>query len=338
MFYNECMVPERAMIDFALKIRLDKLHPKRSDIEEDFHNRMAGHWGEKSLDFYLSKLNDSEYHIIHNLRLPSPQGTFFQIDNLILKISHLIALEVKNWSGRVHFDQKLDQVYRTPPNSNEIKRVQNPVIQAKEQAEQLTIWLKRLGLGHIPIEYFYINANSKTIITADPGHEHLLQRVCNSEILVDKILQTNNFHKNGLIDNSTLQKLGHDLLASHTPPQYDIQKLYGITADNILTGVHCPICFSLPMEYKSGTWICRRCGCKSKTAHIETVYVYFLLIKPFITNVEFRNFLHLPSPNVAFEILKSMKLPSTGSTKGRIYHKPEKMHVWMNKNMNFIEK
>lgn len=239
LFHNECLIPERVMIDFALKIRLDKYHPKRSEIEEDYHNRMAGHWGEKSLDFYLTKLDDSEYDIIHNLRLPSTQGTFFQIDKLILKISHLIALESKNWSGKVHFDKNLHQVYRTTPN-NEIKRVQNPVMQAKEQADQLKSWLKRHGLGHIPVEYFYVNANPKTSITADPGHEHLLQRVCNSEILVDKILHTNNLHKKGFIDDSTLKTLGQDLLLAHTPHQYDIQKLYGVTQKNILPGVHAP--------------------------------------------------------------------------------------------------
>ncbi|MGM0874073.1 MAG: hypothetical protein ACQEWV_04595 [Bacillota bacterium] len=51
----------------ALLRRLPKGHSKCSYVEEEFAKRMAGYKGEKSLEYYLSFL-DEDFHIFHDLR------------------------------------------------------------------------------------------------------------------------------------------------------------------------------------------------------------------------------------------------------------------------------
>jgi hypothetical protein len=51
----------------------------------------------------------------------------------------------------------------------------------------LGLWLKQQGFGDLPIEYLFANSNDKSIITTSPGNELILQKVCTSETLNDKI-------------------------------------------------------------------------------------------------------------------------------------------------------
>ncbi|WP_420490859.1 NERD domain-containing protein [Neobacillus drentensis] len=69
---------------------------------------MAGYHGEKSLDFHLGVLPDTNYLIFHNIRLQLGKY-FFQIDILLLNAAFALALEVKNRTGEYHFQKYLNQ-------------------------------------------------------------------------------------------------------------------------------------------------------------------------------------------------------------------------------------
>lgn len=58
-------------------------------------------------------------------------------------------------------------------------------------------------------------------------------------------------------------------------------------------------CSAFTMERKSKKWICRTCLDISLDAHISALYDYLYLVKPTITNNEFRNFVQLQSPSSA---------------------------------------
>jgi hypothetical protein len=75
------------------------------------------------------------------------------------------------------------------------------------------------------------------------------------------------------------------------------------------------------MIRKIGTWLCPNCNHPSRTAHLKAIEDYFLLIEPTITNQKLRDFLQLYSAKTAAEILKSLPLKRTGSTKGTHYIK-----------------
>lgn len=165
-----------------------------------------------------------------------------------------------------------------------------------------------------------MNSNQKAIIKTDPRNEQVTQHICNSETLVEKIDQIAKYYKTDKLDQKELKKIKRLLLNNHTPDNPDILKTYNLTPKDIITGVQCPECSTIPMVYKRGKWCCSKCKKHSKTAHIEAIKDYFLLIKPTITNAELCRFLHINSINIGYKILKSMKLSSSGKFKNRVYH------------------
>lgn len=78
-------------------------------------------------------------------------------------------------------------------------------------------------------------------------------------------------------------------------------------------------CSAFTMERKSKKWICRTCLDISLDAHISALYDYLYLVKPTITNSEFRNFVQLQSPSSAKKLLLSLKLNHSGHTRGSVY-------------------
>ena len=130
------------------------------------------------------------------------------------------------------------------------------------------------------------------------------------------------------LDAKELRKLKRLLISKHTPENPDILKHFNLSPKDILTGVKCPTCSFLPMNYQYGTWSCQKCNMKSKTAHISAINDYFLLIKPSITNTELRTFLHFDSIRVAGKILASLELPFSGTFRDRLYF--SKMYMGYN--------
>jgi len=316
LFAKECVLPLRNQKYEALIRRITENHPIRQALLTEFKNWMAGYHGEKSLDFHLSMLPDSDYLIFHNIRLQLGKY-FFQIDILLLNAAFAIALEVKNRTGVYHFQKYLNQTILK--NNGKDERIKNPVLQAKLQALKLKKWLKKHNCPDVPIHYLFVNSNQKATICVDPGQEQILRNICNSEGLVEKITQIASNNKIEKLDSKELRKMKRLILTNDTPEDPDLLDHFHLTKNDLPTGVQCPECNHLPMKYVYGTWVCPNCKCKSKTAHIQAINDYFLLIKPTITNSELRHFLHIDSPKSAHKILKSMNLYSTGTFKGRIY-------------------
>lgn len=325
MNLKPCEIPERAIFDLAVKRRTVSTHPKRGEVEASYQNRMKGYRGEKSLDYYLEMLPMDKYDIIHDLRLQRPNSDkFFQIDTLLLSTMVIMPLESKNQIGNLHFEKDLSQALLTFPDSNRQKRVQNPILQVRNQAIQLKNWLDEHNMGNIPIEYLFVNSNKESIVTTDKGNEHIFKRVSTSEGLIDKIHTISLNQPQANIKKSYLEKVENLLLSAHTPQELDLQRIYGIGSNEIVPGVHCPKCVAIPMMYQYGKWICLLCNYQSKTAFLPTLNDYFMLVKPTITNQEFCYFFNISNPRIAYRILHSLNLPSNGTKKGRIYYKPEK--------------
>jgi hypothetical protein len=316
LFAKECLLPLRLQKYEALIPRIPENHPIRPTVLAEYKNWMAGYHGEKSLEFHLSMLPESDYLIFHNIRLKLGKY-FFQIDFLLLNSGFALALEVKNRTGEYHFQKYLNQTILK--NNGKDERIKNPVLQAKLQALKLKIWLKKHNCPDVPIHYLFVNSNQKATIHVDPGNEQILRNICNSEGLVEKITQIASQNKVEKLDTKELRKMKRLLLTNDTPEDPDLLEHYHLSKNDLLPGVQCPACLCLPMKYIYGIWVCPLCKFKSKTAHIKAINDYFLLIKPSITNAELRHFVQIESPRCANKILKSMNLTIKGSYKGRIY-------------------
>ncbi|ETI67602.1 nuclease-related domain-containing protein [Neobacillus vireti] len=313
---KECEPPERIKKYEALDSRLRENHPIRPILLTEYKNWMAGYKGEKSLIFHLSMLPDSKYLIFHNIRLQLGKY-YFQIDYLMLCSAFALVLEVKNRIGEYHFENYLNQT--TLKFNDKVERIKNPVLQARVQAIKLKKWLQKHNCSEFPIHYLFVNSNERASIRIEPGNERILRYICNSEGLIEKITQIANYNKTVILDTKELRKIKRLLLTNHTPEKFDILEHFKLLLHDILTGVQCPECRFLPMEYIYGTWVCAKCNYKSKTAHIQAIYDYFLLCKPSITNSEVRQFLHIESPRVAHKFLSHMDLAFSGTFKDRIY-------------------
>lgn len=310
----------------ALLRRINPNHPTRPDVTEKLRTKKAGEKGERSLEFHLSMLSDSRYHIFNGLRLKLGKY-FFQIDTFILSPSFGFSLESKNRSGEITYKKDFNQVFCKKNGVEE--RIKNPILQARLQINKLQKWLKEHNCPDVPLQYFVVNTNEKTIIRLESRDDRIVHHLCNSECLMDKIEQLAGYYKTDKLSDKDIKKIKRLLLTNHTPEDPDILQMFHITPMDVLTGVQCPECFFLAMVYKNGIWCCPKCEAKSKTAHIQAIHDYFLLIKPTITNSELRAFLHLNSIHVARKILKSMNLPYTGKFKDRVYHQPS--YIFSNK-------
>jgi hypothetical protein len=303
----------------ALSRRLPVNHPLYPEVETELNNRMAGYKGEMSLDFYLSMLEESKYYIFHGLRLLY-QKYYFQIDNFLLCSGFGLILETKNMGGELRFEKKFYQMFQTKKDISERKI--NPVLQAKLQAIKLKRWLREHGCKEVPIYYLFVSSNPKTVIISEPGNEEMNYYICNSEFLLEKINRIANNNKTEILNGKEIRKMNRLLLKNHTPEDPNILEYFNLPPKEIPSGVQCPKCNYFPMNYHYGTWCCPHCHEKSKTAHIQAVDDYFLLIKPTITNMEFRQFLHIHSIHIAQKLLAAMNLPYTGKFRDRVYHRP----------------
>ncbi len=117
-----------------------------------------------------------------------------------------------------------------------------------------------------------------------------------------------NNHTKEYLSTKDLKKLKNLLIKRHTLHDPDLLSQLQITKDELLTGVHCPHCFTIPMERIHGKWICLACKTVSKDAHLNALRDYYLLIQPTITNQQLRNYLHIDSRKTASYLLQSLKM------------------------------
>lgn len=317
MLGKPCVLPSCIVKYQALIRRLAENELVKYDVVTDYNNRLTGYLGEESvMNFHLEPISDLNFQIYHDLRL-FHKNYFFQIDILILCAYFALVLEVKNWARDWHFDKVLHQTM--VDNNGKMERTKNPVFQARLQAFKLREWLRLNKITGIPIQYLFVNSNEKSNIIIQEDNKYKWN-VCNSEYLLEKVDQMSNDYSIELLDEKELKKINKLLLTSHTPENIDLLEKYHLSRNHILTGVHCPDCNHLPMNYHAGTWKCPKCRIQSKTVFINTLQDYFHIISPTITNAEARRFLQIDSPKMAHYYLNSSSLNSTGTFKNKIYH------------------
>ncbi|PLS17984.1 nuclease [Bacillus sp. M6-12] len=295
----------------ALLRRLPRTHSKRDKIEEALARSMAGYNGEKAVDFYLRELPEQEYFILHDLRL-ADKDQLFQLDLLILSAKFFLIIEVKNISGSVYFDSLFNQFIRKTKGSE--KAFPNPLLQIRRQQEHLGNWLEKLGQTKIPIETLVVISNPYTVIKSDIRHHSAINKVINCENLTDKIKLIQTKFTKDILTIKELRRISRQAVKQDTPFSPDILEKFHISATELLTGVHCPSCQSLPMVKKASNWICPECKHISKEAHLEALSDYCLLRGSTITNNEIKHFLKLSSASTATKMLSSLDLFFTGNT------------------------
>ncbi|MBD8069520.1 nuclease-related domain-containing protein [Bacillus sp. PS06] len=298
----------------ALLKRIDIRHVKRKEITDQLAKYVSGYKGEQSLDYYLALLPE-DYLIIHHLRLKFKEY-YFQIDTLILTPFFFIIAEVKNLSGKLHFDHIHHQLIRTANQNEEI--FQDPLLQAKRQRHQLVEWLKQYNIKkQIPIEPIVVITHQSAHIHADPS---VAKNIIKNTYLIEKVKDLQSTFKEPIFTKKELQHIAKLLVKHHSPKELNLLESYHLLESELLTGVHCPQCNKIPMEHHRGNWTCLHCGYQSKEAHLGTIRELLLLTnQKTLTNQQLRKMLNLTSASISRNYLKSMSLTSGGSTRNRVY-------------------
>jgi ribosomal protein L37AE/L43A len=314
-------IPVKIQLLTALLRRLQWDHPKRYLVEKELKRRNAGFWGEKEVDKKLMRIDQSRYYIICDLRLPNGDGTFFQIDTLILSAQFILIIESKNIAGTLYFDLVNHQFYRIKDNG-EREVFSDPVSQARLHQQQLREWLKRNKLPSLPLEFLVTSTNPHSLFHITPTNHPNANKICNIAALTWEIDELGEQYQQDIITDKDIRKIGKALTKSHTPlNNSEIRQQYEIDKSELLTGVHCPECEYLPLTIRVGKWFCPKCNKTFKDVLFGTIEDYFLLINPTITNSEFRWFFQISSPLMANRKLNSLNLQASGTNKGTYYKK-----------------
>ncbi|MCM3586898.1 NERD domain-containing protein [Mesobacillus maritimus] len=315
MYIKPRPIPLNVHFSQALIPRLPSNHPKIPLIERDLRSFMSGYRGEKATEYHLNFLDDKKHHIFGGLRLPHEQH-HFQMDTPILSRKYILILETKNIGGELYFTEEQfsqESFYGR-------KGYKNPIVQVNRHKEQLQDWLESHRLPTIPLIPLVVLSNPSAIIrTDDPS---ILKKVCKVENLKNKLLDlTSSYTKDHLTERS-LKKASRLLLEDDTPLFPEVHKSYGLSPQEIIPGIRCPKCFSYRMMRIDRVWVCPHCLYHSNETYHDAILDYFLFHKTTMTNREFRQYLGIDSVNTANKLLRLLNLPSTGSNKGRIYHRP----------------
>jgi len=309
-------IPLNVLFPHALIPRLRSDHPKIPQLEREIRSYLSGYRGEKATEFHLTFLDDKKHLLFGGLRLPHEQH-YFQIDTLILTRKYILILETKNMGGELDFSP--DQFSQTSYYGK--KGYKNPLVQVNRHKEQLQDWLETHKLPQkIPLIPLVVLSNPEAIIkTDDPD---ILQQVCKVENLKNKLTTLTSLYKKDVLTDRLVKKVSMLLLQDDTTLFPEVEKTYGLSPQDILSGALCPKCPTTKMIRRDRIWICPRCLTHSKDAHHDAILDYFLFYKSTITNKELRDYLGIDCIKTASKIFLSLNLPSTGKNKGRIYQRP----------------
>ncbi|MEK0223591.1 nuclease-related domain-containing protein [Bacillus proteolyticus] len=312
------IVKEREMPVYLLQLdallrRLPTYHPKRNMVAENLAKFMAGYKGEQAIEYPLSFLSETEYSILHDIRL-FDQKHYFQIDTLIVSSRFLLFLEIKNIIGTLIFDAKFNQLIRIADGTWE-EGFPDPILQLKRQEMQLRKWLSLHGLYNIPMESLVVISSPRTIIkTSD---EILPSKIIHGANLPNRIKQIENQYKEEAIGNT--KGLINQIMNENFPQRQNILAQYKIKKEELLRGVQCEECFTMAMLKEKQGWRCSNCNSTSKHAHLRALQDYTLLIDMITTNSKLRDFLNMQSSSAVKRLLQTMNIPYTGENKGLIY-------------------
>ena len=318
MIQKEREVPLRILQNEALLRRLSPEHPTIPIIQEDLRKRRAGFRGEQEVDRHLDLLADEDFTILNDVRLLFGNH-YFQMDTLILTSCFAVILEVKNIFGTLEFDLGLKQLVRKANGKEE--GFLDPITQVRKQEYIFNKWLLENKINHLPIKSLVVISNPTTILKAQNNGE-LRKYVTHVHNLYQILLEFKQQHRSLKLEAKDVRKLSENIIKSNTPLTSNSLEYYDLKKEDIQTGVICPECATAPMIRKYGLWICSYCRATSKSAHVQALSDFFILVKPSITNLEAKTFLHLSTKDQTYTILKNSHFSSTGSNKNRKYFIP----------------
>lgn len=312
-FPPENLRGEESLTLLAHQYLLDRLHPTNKTytvVAENLRLLQAGQRGEERLLHQLSTRRDG--FALHNVCLELGAEKV-QIDCLFITSSLCLVLESKNISGALYFDPDTDEFYRVD-NEGSTTFFPNPYYQLTRHIRFMEQWL-RLNKIHIPVTGAVILTSKSVTLRNNPNKLPIYKL----DSLTDRINNISSRYRNTLND-AQLHELREKILQSHRPyTQNYLLEYYGLSVEDIIKGIVCSQCRTSSLNRGKRSWVCPKCNFKTQSGLQQAVEQYLLLVKPTITNKEFREFFGVESMKTANKLLSNLKLQKHGEKKNRSY-------------------
>ena len=92
--------------------------------------------------------------------------------------------------------------------------------------------------------------NPYTVIRASPSYKEVFQRVIHKELLIQKIGKLNESYSTERFQQKEMKKIAKLLSKHHKPHIPNLMEQFNMNVRDVITGTHCPECFSIPMTYQ----------------------------------------------------------------------------------------
>ena len=223
-------------------------------------------------------------------------------------------LESKNISGRLYFNEELDEFYKEE-NGTETP-ISNPYFQLMRHIRFMKEFLRKTH-PQMKVTGAVIMTAKSCRIMQKPTHYPIYKL----ESMVERVTQI--YNSSGGENSFSVEELdvvGKLLEENRSVYEYPpLCEYYRINVSEIRLGVECPACGVLGMRRVNTTWRCMACGKNNRYAHKSAVRDYFRIIERKITNKEFRRFCMIDSKYAASRMLNSMDLIAHGSGPSRYF-------------------
>jgi hypothetical protein len=296
--------------------RIPPNHFRKEEFQEQLRNHSSGFKGEQSLEYFYRYL-PKDIHFLHGLRIQQDKY-YFQMDTLLITPCFITILEIKYMAGHLLFEDQFFQFIRTYEGKEEA--FANPIDQVNRQQYHLSKILDQYKLPSIPIETLVVMTHPSAIVESSPTYKEAKEKVIKSSSLQQKFESLARKYPNPILTQKQVMKLTRLLVKLSSSYDPDICELFQVKKNELAKGVFCPKCSHSIMRYEWGKWHCNSCYTSSKTAHIEALQDYTLLISKKITNYECALYLNLSSSSQAYHLLRSLNLPASGTNRSRHYH------------------
>ncbi|MFC0525372.1 NERD domain-containing protein [Pontibacillus salicampi] len=291
----------------------------RTELASSVAMRQSGHRGEQELDYHLSFL-PSGFKAFQDLRLLG-EGGVFQMDTLIVSPYFAIIIEVKNWSGKLVYNQERGQWIRFDVSGKE-ERFPNPLGQVQRQKHHLLKWLRPHLPQPLPIETLVTLSNPNCIMDTNSPH---LPNVLHTENIISKIKELNSCHRKQILTEAQLHTISQHLHQNRLTDRRNPLSTFHIGKEDILPGVFCPLCQKLHMKWNRRRFRCPFCGHSSANAYLYALYDYFLLFGENVTCKEAQKFLKLDNRHTTYKLLQQTGFRKEGTNKGTKYYQPDNL-------------
>ncbi|WP_162287839.1 nuclease-related domain-containing protein [Indiicoccus explosivorum] len=293
--------------------RLPAGHPAAAAIPHQLHRSASGFGGETWVDDILLRTPfPKPPTVIRDLYFGAPYPN--QIDTLILTASYCLVLEIKNYSGILHFSDGGRRMEREHHDTGERQGFDSPIVQLLAAMDDMRVLLNKIGCP-LPVHGAVVLPHARTLVRGDTG---------GVPVLYSRALRgfISGLPARNVIAEEQVVALGHSILRHLAADRViDFQKAFKYTAADVLPGVRCSSCGRPAVRVSERLHRCARCSTEFSDGYKRALDDWFDFVKPEISVKECQAFLGMKDRYAARYVLQKHGFIADGSTNKRVYRK-----------------